>query len=161
MEFRFSRKKLIPASLAAVVMVAASYFCTTLADASARAFGWVGVVFFGAAFVVISTRLFNTQAQVIVNDAGIEQRRNRLGVIAWTDITSVRVASIGAGNKFLCLNLANPQKYLADISNLSRKVIAFNESKGFSPISIGFTGLSPSIEEAVSVIRSRYGIRIE
>lgn len=161
MEFRFSKKKLILVLLAGILMTGASYFCTTLPDKIAHIAGWSGVVFFGLCILIIPTKLFNTEPQVIINDMGIEQRNNRLGVIAWADIKSIRVASIDSNNKFLCLDVIDPEKYLFNISELSRKIIAFNKSMGFTPISIGFAGLTPSIDEAANFIHSRYGIKVE
>src|SRR6185312_5556589 len=75
MECRTSKRKLLGLLGLTCIMVGGSYFCTTLPDIIARVVGWIGMEFFGLGFVVFPVLFFRTDAQVIINDEGIEDRR--------------------------------------------------------------------------------------
>jgi hypothetical protein len=51
-------------------------------------------------------------------------------------------------SKFLCIEFNEPDVYFSKLPKWKRIVLATNTKLGFGDLSIGFTGLSPGIEEA-------------
>jgi len=137
-------------------MVGGSYFCTTLPDIIARVVGWIGMEFFGLGFVVFPVLFFRTDAQVIINDEGIEDRRLRIGVIRWEDIHSLSIGSVNSV-RFLCVELNDPEEYLSRLPRWKRWLAAADGAMGFPPLNIGFSGLSPGIEEVWAHLQDRAG----
>jgi hypothetical protein len=136
------------------IMVSVSYFCTTLPDMVARVAGWVGVGFFGLGFIAIPLRFFRSGPQVVINEEGIDDRRLIIGVIRWSDIRSLSIRSLNSV-KFLCIELVEPEKYLARLPRWRRSLEWTNEILGFPAMTIGFTGLSPGIDQVWEFIQGR------
>jgi len=150
---RTSRVKLLGLLALTCVMVGVSYFCTTPRDEVARAFGWIGVVFFGLGFIAIPIMFFRAGPQVVLSEDGIEDRRLKLGLIPWGDIRALSIGSVNSV-KFLCIQLVDPQKVLSRLPRWKRAMTATNEAMGFPPLTIGFSGLSPGIEEVWAYVQA-------
>jgi hypothetical protein len=78
--------KLLGIFVLGAVMVAASWFCTTVPVLDAPFWGWIGVVFFGGCMVIMVTRLFMRGPIVVLDHVGILDRRVSPDVILWSDI---------------------------------------------------------------------------
>ena len=129
-------------------------FLTTFSDLFSRAVGWVGVGFFGLGFIVIPIMWFRTGAQVVINDEGIEDIRQKIGVIRWEDIRGLWIGRVES-TKFLCIELVDSEKYLSRLPRWTRPLTAATRAIGFPPLTIGFTGLSPGLEEVWAYLQSR------
>jgi hypothetical protein len=160
LELEISKVRLIGLLGLTCVMVATSYFCTTLPQLTARIVGWAGVCFFSLGFVVVPKQLFKRGPQVVIDERGIEDRRAKLGLIEWIDVTSLTVGEIHA-QKFLSIEVSNPQKYLERLSNAGRIAAQANRALGFSEITIGFSGLSHSADEVMRFIRDNFAVAAE
>lgn len=155
MEFYSSKPKLIGMLVLTAGMVAASMICTRLDQPMAVVAGWIGVVAFGVGFVVVPLQLSRTTPQIIINDLGIDDRRAGWGLIAWSDIRRISVARFYA-TKFLSIEVENPQIYLARMPFYKRWPMRANAALGFSPITVTFAGLTPTLDDAVEAIGTRW-----
>ena len=156
MECRTNLAKHVGLLLAALLLLAACYVCAFLhVGLIATVAGWFGFVFFGLAFLKILWDLLHPATKVIINDDGIEDRRWRVGVVPWEEITEIDLRRIGSA-KFLCIEVRDPDKYVGRMSGIHRFFVWANGLLGCPPITIAFTGLSPSIEEAWKYIETNY-----
>jgi hypothetical protein len=139
------------------VMVAMCYFCTTLPDITPRVVGWIGVCFFSLGFVVLPRQLFRSGPQVVIDGRGLEDRRSKLGLVDWADVVSVSIGEVRK-QKFLCIEVVDPKKYLDRLSAAGRVAAQANRGLGFSEITIGFSGLTHSTEEVMTFIRKNHAL---
>jgi len=135
-------------------MVGMGYLCTTLPDMLARVVGWIGIGFFGLGVIAFPVRFFRSEPQIVINEEGIDDRRLKIGVIRWADIRSLSIRSLNSV-KFLCIELVEPEKYLARLPRWKRSLGWTNEILGFPAMTIGFTGLSPGIAQVWEYIHNR------
>ena len=154
MECRPSKVKLFGLLGLTCAMVGASYFCTTIPDLTAQVFGWIGVAFFGLGFIAIPRQLLRAGPQVVINDEGIDDRRLKLGPIRWDDIRELSIGSVH-GAKFLCIELVDRERYLSRLPAWKRRLGAASEALGFPPLTIGFSGLTPGLDEVWDYVRKR------
>jgi len=140
-------------------MVGASYFCTTQAEMEPRVFGWAGVGLFGLALVVIPLRMFRKGAQLIINDEGIDDRRLKLGMIPWADISDVSIGAVRS-TKFLCVQLVDKNKYFSRLPKWKVALMSANEALGFPGLTLNFSGLTPGVREAWAYIEARKRARL-
>jgi hypothetical protein len=111
LERKVSKSRLVGLLALMGVMVASSYFCTTLPDLIARIAGWVGLCFFSLGFAVLPKQFFKSGPQIVIDARGIEDRRSNLGLVEWADMVSFRVVALNS-QKFLPIEVSNRKKYL-------------------------------------------------
>lgn len=151
-EFYNSRLKLIWLLFLNCLMVAACYFCTTFDEITTKIIGWFGIAFFGLGFFVIPVRLFRTRRpEIVIDRRGVEVLSWKCDLIAWQEIRRVFVSDIH-GNRSLSLELEDPEKFYDRFSSAHRAAAKWSQAAGFGDASIGFTGMRPSIDEAVRFI---------
>jgi len=139
------------------VMVAVSWFCTTSGRVVPTIFGWIGVAFFGLGFFVLPRAWLRAGTPaMIVGPDGIEDRQSGYGLIPWKDVTELTVHSIH-GTRMLCVHVVDTDAYPARVSAQRRVGAAANQSLGFAPITLGFVGLSPGLDEVLNYIRELPG----
>jgi hypothetical protein len=97
---------------------------------------------------------FRASPQVVINDEGIEDRRMKIGVIRWEEIQSLSIGSMNSA-KFLCIEVAAPERYLSRLSRWGRFLGAVTEALGFPALTIGFSGLSPGLKEVWAYLQAR------
>lgn len=154
MECHTSKVKLLGLLGLTCVMVGVSYFCTTLPGPIARVVGWIGVSFFGLGFIALPVMFLRAGPQVVVNDQGIEDRRLKVGIIRWEDIRSLSIRSVSSA-KFLCVDVADPGRYLSRLPRRSRWLVPVSEALGFPALTISFSGLSPGLKEVWAHLQAR------
>lgn len=154
MECRTSKLKVLGLLGLTCVMVAVSWFCTTVPLPEPRVAGWIGVVFFGLGFIVLPPMLFQTSPRVVINDEGIEDRRSKMGLIRWEDIRSVSMDSVHSAG-FLRIEVSDPEKYLCRLPRWSRPLAGFTRAMGLPPLTVGFSGLSPGLKEVWAYLQDR------
>ena len=156
MECRTDPVKYVGLLFGALLMMAACYVCVFLHGGTiATVAGWFGFVFFGFAFLKILWDLLRPATKVIISDDGIEDRRWRVGVVPWAEITAIDLRRMGSA-KFLCLEVRDPNKYIARMTGFRRLCVWANGLLGYPPITVTFTGLSPSIKEAWEYIKTTH-----
>jgi hypothetical protein len=151
--------KVLGLFILAILMVGLSYFCTTLPNLKAQVAGWAGILFFGLGFIAFPVLLFRSGPQVIIDEKGIEDRRSRMGMIPWEDVREVWVGSVHS-TRFLCVEVTENGKYLSKLPKHQRMLAEANVALGFPPITICFSGLSPSLDEVLEYIQANHDTKI-
>ncbi len=152
LEFRQSPWKSLGLVLLAAAMVGASYVTAVKApDALRRGVGWFGVAFFALGLLPGIRGLTGRRLTVVLDETGIQDTRLRIGLIPWNQVRECRVESI-RGTAFLCLHLKAPELFLHQLSPTQRALAKANHAMGFGHLAISFTGLTPSIKEAVAFL---------
>jgi hypothetical protein len=137
-----------------ILMVGACYFCTTLPDDSTRFVGWLGVAFFGLAFVVIPVMWLRKGPQVIIDDRGLEDCRLKIGLIPWEDIGSLSIESLYSSRR-LSVELTDSKKYFSRMPLWKRWSANAGRGLGFSRLTVSFSGLSPGLDEVWSYLKDQ------
>ncbi len=159
MECYTSRPKILLQFLVAMCFVIGGYVLTTQPGLLHRVIGWVTIVFFGACGAIFPILFLRTGPQVIINDAGIEDRRWKLGVIPWSDVRLLSVFSIQS-SKFLGIELVDPDKYLSRLPSWQRRLAVANRLLGAPEFCISFSGLTPGLRKVVEHLRTQRGLHV-
>ncbi len=155
LECRPSKWKVVALLLLTCIMVSASYLCTTLPGTQSKVVGWLGVAFFGLGFIAFPKLLLSgSSPRVVIDAAGIYDKRLGVGTIEWADITQVSIVQVQA-TKLLCIEVRDVDKYLSRRASLGATVAHTNPAFGSAPLTIGFVGLTPGAD-AVCAYIERY-----
>ena len=154
LEIRVSKWRTLGLLVITCVMVAGSYFLTTVPDFEHKIVAWIGVCFFSLGLIVLPRQLLTVGPVVIINEHGFEDRRTRLGVIPWPDIKGMSVCEINK-QRILCVDVHDLEKYEARLATVGKHTVKLNKALGFSEISIGFSGLTHSADQALEFIQER------
>lgn len=133
-------------------LLAACWFCTTLPAWDAQAVGWFGLAFFGLAGVAVARQVARVGPVVVIDADGLDDRRTGLGPVPWAEVTAVRTVS-HKGTSFLCLTLADPDRYAGRLPRWKRVAQAANRRLGYGDLSVGFVGLTPGVDDAGDAVR--------
>jgi hypothetical protein len=155
LELYVSQTRIVGLLALTCAMVGVSYFCTTLPGLKPRIFGWLGVGFFGLGFIILPRQLMKTGVQFVIDERGLHDHRSKFGLVEWNDVTALSLGTI-RGQRFLCVHMREPEKYLSRLSKAGRLVAQANEGLGFPPITLAFSGLSKSKEEVLQFIQDNY-----
>lgn len=156
MECAPSRPRLLGLLAAAAALLGACYVCVFLHRGPiATTAGWFGFVFFGLVFIKIAVDMLRPGARVIVNDEGIEDRRLKIGVVLWEEITAIELRWMGSA-KFLCVEVLDPGKYVARMPLHVWLATRANALLDYPPITITFAGLSPGINQVWEYIKTHH-----
>jgi len=154
MEFRTSIPRTLGLAGLAVLMILAGYDAARNASGYIQAAGWLGTPFAGLALVVILLQLFRRSPTVVIDDSGVLDRRLGVGLIPWQDISSVSITQI-SNQRFISLWLRDDERYRSRASPWRRGAIRLSQRMGFSPFKMQFRGLTPGLEDAYAILRSR------
>lgn len=156
MECTPSRPRQLGLLAAAAALLGACYVCVFLHRGPiATVAGWFGFVFFGLVSVKIAVDMLRPGTRVIVNDEGIEDRRLRIGVVPWEEITAIELRWMGSA-KFLCVEVLDPDKYVARMPLHVWLATRANALLGQPPLTIAFGGLSPGIREVWEYVKTHH-----
>ena len=117
----------------------------------------LGWAFFGFGFYVGCRSFLDQTPGLILNSDGIVDNSSAVavGCISWEEVTGFRIGSINA-QKFLTIEVADPQKYVDRGNFLQRKLKAANMAMVGSPISISANTLKIEFEEFVRLFAEFY-----
>jgi hypothetical protein len=152
MEFRSSIPRTLGFAALGVLITLASYYAGRTASGLTQVVGWLGVVFFGLAAVVIPLQLLRRGPVVIIDDSGVLDRRLGVGLIPWQDISSVSITQI-RNQRFISLWLRNEGQYLSHWPAWKRAGSGVSERLGVSPFSMQFKTLTPGLDEAYARLK--------
>ena len=157
LEVHTSKTRMIGLLALGCLAVGMSVFCTQLPRSGVAhlIFGWFGACFFSLCLLA-SLRQFMRKGPVFIIDKnGIEDRRSRLGLIEWADINSISINFMGR-QKFLCVEVAVPEKYLGRLPAMGRRVAKANRALGMPEIALSFGGLTHTINDAWTFLNEHY-----
>lgn len=172
MEIFYSKSKLIKLFLLSVLMVFAalilltkifdflftdnrSVFSSVSAnDVFAAVLGIVclfAILIFGAGIIIFFSKFFDSEPQLIISLAGIEDKRLNTGMIEWNEIAFV-ILSKDKYSQFLSVNLHTPEKYYKRLPKYELLLRKINGRKGKNDFSIRFADLEMPIDEVWNYI---------
>lgn len=155
MECRASVPRALGLNALAIGITAGCYLLAGIREPIPVIVGWCGVVFFGFCAVKIFFQTLRGGPRIIVSDLGIDDQRGGLGLIRWEDVQAVWIQYMGA-NRFMCVDVRDPNRYLANLPWYSRWPARANPILGFSKLTLNFCVLTPGLDEAMAFIRSRH-----
>ncbi|MBD9370683.1 STM3941 family protein [Xanthomonas sp. XNM01] len=100
--------------------------------------GWANVLFFGASALVFAWQVVDPQPRLVFSDQGVLDRTLGVGLIPWAEIDGAYLASMN-GNRFLCLELRDPERWVGKLGRVQRALVAGNVALGFTPISLNLS----------------------
>jgi hypothetical protein len=114
-------------------------------------FGLVPIIFFGMGGVVAVWQLVDSRPRLVIDERGVVDRTLGVGRIDWRDVKSAYVASIN-DNDFICLELRDPEKYRARLSNVRRALAKANLRLGFTDFSLNLSGVAANTHEVYELV---------
>ena len=121
---------------------------------------WPSLFLFGTLTVLIVRQLLDRRPVITIDEAGIFDRVNNLGLIEWDDITGAVIEGRKSFSS-IRLQLRNPEKYTRRLSAFTRRLWALHGRR--DSVYIGVTGTEASAEQFVELIekevRARWAAR--
>jgi hypothetical protein len=116
--------------------------------------GGIGALFFGACAWFIGKKIRANEPGLIVEPGGFSDRSSAtaVGWVPWSDIDHLSVVEV-QGNRFILVQVRNPDTYLARAGGLARKAMEMNARLYGSPVFLSATGLQVSFDELFRVIK--------
>jgi hypothetical protein len=157
---RLSKRKVGLLLLGAVAFVAGSIWIWYIADSQSRydplymkGVAVAGASFFGLCGVYGCYKLFDTRPGLIIDDGGIVDNSSAVaaGRIPWNEVSGLKISEI-AGQRFLVIEVINPQKYVEQGGFLMRMLNSANTKLTGSPINISSNSLSMDFDELVRIL---------
>jgi len=111
----------------------------------------LGILVFGCVTVIFGKRLLDTKPQVLISAEGIEDKRLNLGLIKWSEISSIFSNKMSQAQWF-SINLILPENYQKRLPVFARLMRKINGESELNSFRIGFTELDKSIDEAFDYI---------
>lgn len=152
---------LVMAASAAFVVIGWFMAHDPEADVVTRSIAWFGIVFFGLGIPVGLRKLLSRGPQLILCDAGIDDRTNRLGLIPWGEIVGAELRDIH-GQKFVMLEMSDPQAWEAKVPDWSRWTFKVSRMLKIHGIPVHVSGLTMGSTDVVAEIQRRlvqHGLR--
>jgi len=118
---------------------------------------FIGIIFFGSCGVYGLVKFFDTKPGLIINSTGITDNSSGVsaGLILWHEITGISVKEMHS-QKFLTIEVTDPQKYIARGNFIKRMFNAANLKFYGSPIQISSTSLKTDFNSLVDIIFENY-----
>ena len=155
-----SKGKILLLALGAVVfIVLGAWFYLNADDMPyrnplvAKTVGGACVLFFGVCAIYASRKLFDSSPGLIIDAEGLVDNSSGIsaGRIPWSDITGFKVSTIQR-QKFLSIEVRNPEAYLQRASRPKRFLVAANMKFFGGPIHISSNALAISFDDLVKII---------
>ena len=160
LEIPLSKTKLVLALLGSLAFVALSIWIGSIADTQTRynplymkGVAIVGVAFAGLCGIYICFKVFDTRPGLIIDKEGIVDNSSAVafGRIPWEDIVGLKVGEV-AGQKFVTIEVNEPQKYIEQGSSWKRMMNAANMKMTGSPINISSNALRLKFDDLLTVL---------
>jgi hypothetical protein len=113
----------------------------------------VGVLFFGLCAIWGCIKISDGRPGLIIDDKGIVDYSSAVsaGRIPWEEISGLRVSDI-TGQRFLTVEVTDPQKYVEAGGYFRRKMNAANTRMTGSPINISSSALKVNLDDLISLM---------
>jgi hypothetical protein len=163
-----SKTKLALSVLGAIVMAALCFWVWTFADRQERlpppllkGVTIAGMLLFPLCAVFAFWKLTDARPGLVLDSRGITDNSSGVaaGFIPWDQITAVKIGTI-KGQRFLTIEVADPQAFIARSGLLRRLVHTMNMRLCGSPINISSNSLKIGFDELydhVREFRAKYG----
>ena len=119
-----------------------------------RIVGTLGVLFFGACGYFIARKLKSGDAGLVIDAQGFSDQSSAtaVGWVPWSDVEDLSVFTV-QGQRFVLVQVRNPDGYLSRLSGLSKKAAAMNLSAYGSPVTISANGLETGFDDLIKVLK--------
>ncbi|HVR37574.1 MAG TPA: STM3941 family protein [Thermoanaerobaculia bacterium] len=154
-EFRRSPGKHLLIVAGSLFFVLCGYVIQRSYQTDDRVIGRIAMGFFGLCAIASSRQLMLGGTAVVFDDGGIIDQRLGIGVIPWPAIQRCRVFSY-RGTRILTIMLHEPETFLVRMSPVKRFLTRANRQLGFGHLAVGFTGLTPAIDEALRYLAAHH-----
>ncbi len=159
MKFYYSKAKLLGYQLTLILVIEFLLYGIYAFPSDGRVFfyGWFAITLIAVVVVLSIPTLLKSEPQVIINNLGIQDTRNRLGLIPWDNILAIQVKPFYFRFRkiklyyYMVIKLKNSESYKSRISQTQKE--GANEN---SPFAISFHILKPSIKDATEFITSHH-----
>lgn len=149
---RYSRRKMITMLVLGLGIVPIAVAMGLTATASDdRAAGFLVAAGGLCAVVMAVRRLSDRSPQIVISEDGFLDHRLRIGVVPWTEISGASVIK-AARQKFVTLQLRDPEMFLHSFSDLSRRLGRFQSSVGLGDLPVGCVGLDRTPEQIAAAV---------
>lgn len=152
---RYSKPKLILYGVGALAFVGAGALLVTrpAATLGMRWFGLLAVLFFGVCAIAVARRLFDSGHVLLINEAGLFDRRATDRMVPWPAVADIREARV-RNQRFYALELSQPLRQFVD-DRYKRMLLGLNRPWVRNGIFVNASGLSASHEE-IGIAMRRY-----
>jgi hypothetical protein len=148
--YRFSRRKVLP--LLIIVLVPCVWIGSVLIHRPLDEMLWLG---FGACFLAairFGLVLVDRRPRIIIDRRGIFDRSCRVGIIPWSEVTSVHPPS--SQSRFVQLELKESERWVAKMPPIRRWLAAQERRQGQSGIAINLTMVDAAPEKIYALLRT-------
>ncbi len=118
--------------------------------------GWITILFFGIASVIILRKLMLPTNGLEINSDGITDNSSGIsaGFIPWNIIVDVEEISV-MNQKFISIQLNNPEEFIASQqNNFTKKAMTVNHQKFGSAVSISANNLKIKHQQLLNLLQS-------
>ena len=119
-----------------------------------RIVGTLSVLFFGACGYFIARKLRSGDAGLVIEAEGFldQSSATSLGWVPWSDVVDLSAFTV-QGQRFILVQVRDPDRYLSRLSGLSQKAAAINLSAYGSPVTISANSLETGFEELMGALK--------
>lgn len=156
MELRFPRTTCVALVFVLTFLGMFACFLVTLPSVLAKSVGVIFLIIIVPGVVGAIYRFFFNIPFVLINDAGIEDKRLKIGIIPWEEIHRLEVRRV-KGLDYLCVSLHHPDRFTSKYSTRVMR-IAKVES-GTLPISLA--NLRPSSRAVKNYLKQYHPLLVE
>lgn len=161
-EISLNKKKLILFLTSALLFVVIGLFLIVGGSGNKNAMllliaGIISALFFGLIAVIVTVKLFDNKAGLIIDDEGIKDNSSGLsaGLIPWREIIDIRMIQVGT-QRFIMVDIADPEGFLKSIPGvIKRKAMDWNFKNYGSPIAITANTLSIQLNTLYEMLRRK------
>lgn len=163
-----SKGKLILLTIGGFAFAAVCVWLWTIADDQVRrdptfvrVIAVVGAFFFGLCGIFGAVKMFDRKPGMIIDYQGIVDNSSMVsaGRVPWEDILGFRVTST-AGQRFLTIDLADPQRYASRGNFLQRRLNASNVKLVGSPLNISSNTLKIDLDKLSQILSAKLEDRV-
>jgi hypothetical protein len=149
---RYSGRKMLVTFVIGLLLVPAAVTRGLTTETSEeRVAGFVAAAGGLGAVVFAARRLSDRRPQIVISDDGFLDRRLHIGVVPWIHISGASVIE-APRQKFVTLQLRDPEKFMDSFSDLSRRLGRFQSSVGLGDLPVGCVGLDRTPEQIAKAI---------
>lgn len=123
-------------------------------DWSKTLIGFASLFFFGFGFFALLRQALDRRPRLTIDEKGVTDRTLGVGRIDWEDIEVVQLTSIFTNN-FIVLKLTNVEKYLKNLSSVSKKATKLNKSLGFGELNLNLSLVDMKPKRIYEIIAER------
>jgi len=117
-----------------------------------RVASWGGIVLFGPCEIILLWMYLDRRPRIIIDSKGVFDRFLGLGRIPWSEISGARLEFM-SDDAMVCLDLREPQDWIARLPLRHRFLASANRAIGFSQFNLIISNLDATPEQIFALIK--------